>query len=218
MAVTFDAKMTSGNSADGLNQQASAAVSISSTGMTVGTATLLVGVIVLQGNPSGIAMTWNSVAMTQQIAHTVAATATVAIFTLINPTSGNKTLAASWSGAVDCYMSCASFAGTDTVTGVNASDNITADDATTITVTSSSDGATVAVFGVDGAAPTVNFTKIFSTAPLNPGGGASYQLSGTSNAHTFTGAGGTHQSLAGVHIIAAAGGGSPDLTGAFIMA
>src|SRR6267142_3323532 len=103
----------------------------------------------------------------------------VAIFTLVSPASGAKTLAGSWTTSADCYMSAASFSGTDLVTGIKVSDNITATNTTTITVTSTTDGATVACFGVDGGAPTVNFTKIYSEAPLGPGGGASFTLGGT---------------------------------------
>jgi hypothetical protein len=73
-----------------------------------------------------------------------------------------------------------------------------------ITVTSDTSGATLAVFGVNGSTPTMNFSKVFDNAPLDPGGGSSYTIGGTSNIHTFTGAGGTVQALAGVHIIAAA--------------
>lgn len=212
MAVAFDASMTTGNSADGLNQQAAAAVAISSTGITVGAlATLLVVVFEWQNSiadVTGRTATWNGVPMVERA--TVVSTSggvfnRVSTFTLVNPASGAQTLAGGWTTASDCYMSAVSFTGTDTVTGVNAADNTTATNVTTITVPSDASGATVAVFGVNGATPTVNFNKIFAEAPLNPGGGASYQLGGASNAHTFTGGGGTIQALAGVHVIAGTG-------------
>lgn len=206
MSVALDAKMAAGNSADGLNQEASAATSISSTGITVGVgATLLVVELTVQGATvaaSSLAATWNGAAMALQSTVT-SGLETVAIFTLVNPASGALTLQATWANTADAYMSAASFSGTDTTTGVLTTDNTTATGTTTITVPSSTDGATVAAFCVNGAAPAVNFNKIFSEAPLNPGGGASYQLGGVSNAHTFTGAGGTAQALAGVHVIAA---------------
>ena len=216
MAVAFDASMTGGNSSDGLDQNVSAATSISSTGMTTGgSASLLVAVFEWQNSTADItgrSSTWNSVSSTEgpSILQTSGARRNrVSIFTLVSPASGNKTLAGAWTTASDCYMSCASFTGTDTTTGIQTADSTTASGTTTITVTSDANGATVAVFGVDGATPTVNFTKIFAEAPLNPGGGASYTLGGTSNGHTFTGAGGTIQSLAGVHVIAAAATQSP---------
>jgi hypothetical protein len=211
-AVAFDAKPTAYNSADGLNQEADDATSISATtGFTVGAgATLLVAVFVYQSNDgtdiTARTATWNGAAMTEQATVFTSLFVRVSIFTLVNPASGANTLAGAWTNASDCYMSAVSFTGTDTATGVEVADNVTATQTTTITVTSTTDGATVAVFGVNGSTPTVNFTKIFAEAPLAPGGGASYTLGGTSSAHTFTGAGGTFQALAGVHVIAGAGG------------
>lgn len=213
MAVAFDAAMTAGNSADGLNQEASAATSISSTGIIVGaSASLLLAILVVQGAtvaPTGLGATWNGLAMALGPVAT-SGLDVVAILSLVVPASGAKTLQGTWSNTGDAYLSAISFTGTDTATGILTADNTIVTNATTITIPSSADGATVAVFGVNGAAPTVNFNKIFSEAPLNPGGGASYQLAGASNAHTFTGAGGTVQALAGVHILSsAAGRGNP---------
>lgn len=213
MAVGFDAKMTAGNSADGLNQQVSAATTITSTtGMTVGaSASLLIIVLALQNTSTvtNVAATWNGVSATLRSTVSVASSnrQVVAILRLLAPASGTRSLQATWTSAADCYMSCISFTGTDTTTGTQDTDDRTATNTTSITVPSSTDGATVAVFCTDGSTPTMNFTKIWAEAPLAPGGGGSYQLAGTSNAHTFTGAGGTAQALAGVHVIAAAGGG-----------
>jgi hypothetical protein len=209
MAAALDASMTAGNSADGLNQQASAVTTISSTGITVGaSATLLVATLTFATttNPTGITMTWNSVSMTAGPSVT-SSTVLSLIFYLINPASGAKTLSASWTTANDCYMSAVSFTGTDTVTGIKVSDNTTATNVTSITVPSSTDGATVANFSVNGATPTVNFTKIWAESPLAPGGGGSFTLGGTSNVHTFTGAGGSLQALVGVHVLASSSAG-----------
>lgn len=214
MAVALDALMTAGNSGDGLSQEIATDVAINSTGITVGaSAKLLVAVLATgHGNgaaPTSVSMTWNGTAMTAGPTVTSGTGnpfAWVAIFYLINPAAGANTLHAQWTNSNDMYMSAVSFTGTDTSTGINAAHNATATNTTTLTITSDTAGATVAVFAVDGAAPTVNFTKIFSEAPFNPGGGASYTLGGTSNGHTFTGGGGTVQALAGVHVIAAAGG------------
>lgn len=213
MAVAIDAQMTSGNSADGFNQRVSAATSISSTGITVGaSATSLVAMITFAQNaaagPVGLAMTWDGVAMNAgPIASNDAGGRFVvsAIFWLDNPASGAKTLQATWTNSLDAYMSAVSFTGSATSNSVKTADNITAIQTTTLTVTSSTDGATVANFSVDGAAPTVNFTKIWADDPLNPGGGGNYTLGGTSNAHTFTGSGGTVQCIAGVHVVAPSG-------------
>ncbi len=216
MSVSNDALMTGGNGVGGQDQNATSATTVTTTGITVGaSATLLVSCFVWQSNssidPSSRTCTWNGVSMTERstILQTVSATdLRVSIFTLVSPASGAKSLTGNWTGATDVYMSAASFNGTDTVTGINASDNVTASAATQITVTSDTSGATFAVFGVNGNVPTVNFVQVFAEAPLNPGGGASYQLGGTSNIHTFTGGAGTIQALAGIHIISGATAGN----------
>lgn len=135
---------------------------------------------------------------------------TSSLSVLVSPNSGLKTLVWAWTNTQDFYGSAVSFTGADTTTGVNATNNATqtGSPATAITVTSSSDGATVAVFTVNGGDPTVDKTEIFSQAPLDPGGGMSYALGGASNTHNFTGAGGTLSALAGVNVIAGAGGGA----------
>jgi hypothetical protein len=211
MAVAFDSQMTGGNGAGGQDQNIAGALAISSTGLTIIAASILVAVFVWQDNASNDQLsrtaTWNGVSMSERATISQVSGATflrVSIFTLVSPVSGNHALAGAWLGASDCYMSGAGFTGTDTSVGINPADSTTASGTTSIPVTSDLTGATVAVFGANGNPPTVNFNQIFSEAPLNPGGGASYQLSGTTNNHTFTGAGGTLQALAGIHIIAAA--------------
>lgn len=211
MAVALDALMLAGNSADGLNQQATGVTSISSTGITVVSASFLGVVVHSQNNTAAItnlAGTWNSIALTKQIqADNTAALnkATSAILTGISPASGANTLACSWTTATDIYMSAVSFNGTDVVTGVDITHNVSGTSGTTVTVTSTTDGATIGNWGTNGSTPTVNFNKIYAEAPLAPGGGATYQLSGTSNAHTFTGAGGTNPAWTGVHVLVARG-------------
>lgn len=214
MAVAFDANMTAGNGVGGKDQNATGVTTVtSSTAITVGAAATLLVVTITWGSGASVdatirTCTWNGVSMTE--GPTVGVTdggahrARASIFTLVSPASGAKTLTGAWTGSCDVYMSATSFTGTDTVTGIQASDSITATATTTITPTSDANGATVGCFAVDGGAPTTNFNQIYAEAPFAPGGGASYQLGGASNAHTFTGAGGTIQALAAVHIIAAA--------------
>ena len=127
----------------------------------------------------------------------------VSIFTLVSPASGAQTLAISWTTTSDCYMGAVSFTGTDTTTGYDAANNATST-TTTVTVTSTSDGATVAVWTTNGSTPTMNFTKIWDDAPFDPGGGSTYALGGSSNGHTFTGAGGSNETGAGINVIAGA--------------
>lgn len=223
MSVAFDANMTGGNGVGGKDQNASAATSVTgATLITVGAGASLLVVTLTWGSgasvdPTSRTCTWNGVSMTEGPSVGVTDGGThrerVSIFTLVNPAPGQNALTASWTGSCDAYMSATSFSGTDTATGIKVADSITATATTTITPTSDASGATVACFAVDGGAPTTNFNQIYSEAPLTPGGGASYQLGGASNAHTFTGAGGTIQALAAVHVIA---GGTSAPVGGFI--
>jgi hypothetical protein len=136
----------------------------------------------------------------------------VKIFVLPNPATGNKTLAASWTGTNDAYMTAISFTGTDTSTCTKASDNNTHDFSTitsspNLTMTSDANGATF-VIEMDPSAgiSSTNFNTVFINLALNPNAAASYQLAGTSNNHTFTLASSDAAVVAGVHIIAPAGG------------
>lgn len=220
MAVAFDAKPTAWNSADGLDQQAAGATSVSaSTGMSVGaSATVLVGAITYQNGAAGgadpgaiSAWTWNGVSRTGILESGVNSDGTdrfrAAIAWWVSPATGTKTLTASWTSSADAYMSCASFTGGDTTTPVITADNVTGTTGATVTVTSDANGMTVAVWGTNGSAPTVNFNKIYANAPLRPCGAASYQAGGSSNGHTFTGGGGTTPGWAGIHLQATQGGG-----------
>jgi len=207
MAVAFDAAMTAGNATD--TQTASATTSISSTGMTIGgSANLLVVLVLWSGSVTSRAFTWNSVSMTEAVYINGASSTAAGIYYLANPATGNKTLAGSWTTSRDCYMGCVSFTGADTTTPIVGADTVSGNTGTTVTVTSTTDGATAAVWGTNGSTPTVNFNKVWDESSLNPGGAGSYQLAGTSNGHTFTGAGGTSPAWAGVHVQAAAAGGT----------
>jgi hypothetical protein len=204
-AVAFDASMTGGNSTDGTTQQAASVITVSSTGITVGaSASCLIVTLCFDGNPSAptsITATWNGASMTNagSIAHS---NLVGAIFRLVNPASGAKTLTASWTNSSDVYMSAVSFTGTDTSTCINNADTKTATTGTSLTVPSTTTGATVATFCTNGGTPTMNFTAFWDDSALAPGGGGSYEIGGTSNAHSFTGAGGTLPTLVGVHLIA----------------
>ena len=220
MSVAFDAKPTVYNSADGLNQEVGQATSITAaSGFTIGVgATLLVVVAHLQiqndtnGAITGLSGTWDGVSLIVAGSASNSGggsnrSALNAILYLVNPTPGTKTLALSWAQTADCYMSAVSFTGSDLTTPIVVAHTVTGTAGTTVTITSDANGATVASWGIDGATPTVNFTKIYAEAPFSPGGGASYTLGGSSNAHTFTGAGGTQPAWVGVHVNPAAAGG-----------
>jgi len=210
-AVSVDAVLTGGDSGDGDTFQGDNVSSKSGT-FTVGAdATLLVmlacwGKTSGSGAPASRVATWNtSETMTEAVVNSVESTAnlTSAIYTLVNPTSGAHTIALSWTGTYDIYIGVISFKDTDTTTGYNAAHNQTVTDDTTITITSDANGGTVASFCLDGSTPTMNFTKVWDNSTFGPGGGGSYNLGGTSNAHTFTGAGGLHETIVGIHVIPA---------------
>jgi hypothetical protein len=101
-------------------------------------------------------------------------------------------------------MGACSFTGTDTATGINSADTQLVTGSTSIAVNTTSDGATVAVFGNNNGIPTMNQTKLWTFDAFHPGGGSSYAIGGSgTNSHTFTG--GAVQSILGIHIIAPAG-------------
>lgn len=215
MTVAFDARITGGNSSDGFSQQATAATSISTTGITVGaSATILVVELVFQRGGAfvtGVTATWNGVTMTSAASLDTHVSQYVSsyIFILVSPASGAKTLSVSWTGSADCYMGASSFTGGDTSTGINASDTQTGTG--NLTMTTVSGDATLTVAGKDSNDPTVNNTKIWGNAPYNPGGGAQYKLSTTtSDSHTFTFSGGDSQATCGIHLLA--GGGAAPAT------
>lgn len=215
MAVAFVAKPTAWNSADGLNQQTDNGTTCSaSTGFAVGaSANCLVGVAFWQktGSDTGAASswTWNGVSRLGilEINNAAGGTDRAAIaWWTASGWVGTPTLALTIATTADLYMSCASFSGVDTTTPVVTGDNVSGTTGTTVTITSDASGATIASWGTNGSTPTTNFNKIYAEAPLDPGAGASYQIGGTSNGHTFTGAGGTQPAWVGIHIQASAGG------------
>jgi hypothetical protein len=133
------------------------------------------------------------------------------IFTLVNPTAGAQTLAAGWTTTADSYIGAISFTGTDTSTGIETGDTVTSTTGESITITSTTDGATVAVACRNSGEPTLDQTEIWKYAALDPGGGASYALGGTSVTHTLDFAGGSISAMVGIHIIAAAAGGDDEI-------
>lgn len=217
-AVAVDATMTGGNSADGHSFQANSITSISTTGITVGgSASCLLYMIGFEGVgasnvPTGLSATWGGASMTaafgtlpSYLGGTNATT--VQYFVKVNPASGSQTIAISWTTSQSVYMSAISFTGTDTSTCIKTTDNASNTFSNgSLTVTSDTNGATVAMMISNDGTPTTNFTSIWANSALNPGGAGTYHLGGTSNAHTFTSGGGDSWVNAGVHVIAS---GSP---------
>lgn len=129
------------------------------------------------------------------------------MFYLVNPTSGNKTLRATWTTSRIAVLGAIAFTGTDTTTCINTANtatNIATSAAPTVTVTSTAAGGTVAMCGTTTADPTgtTTFTQIYLRNGTNRGV-ASYGLGGTSNAHNFTASASIAWACMGVNVIAA---------------
>jgi hypothetical protein len=214
MAVAFSAKVSGGNGPqDGTVIEASGATSVSGTNLTAGASdSLILGSLGLgSATTTTHAMTWNSVGMTAVTTAQQAGGTTMWMGYLASPASGAKTLAASWVNAADVYMSGITFTGSDTTTPLVSGDTKSGTalgSPGTVTMTSTTDGATaVSLIGNAGSPTITTQTEWWLEQNLSPGGGGSYAIGGTSNAHTFTGhAAGNY---IGVHIQAASGGAAP---------
>ena len=193
------------------NAFGSAITSLSLTTFTVGSGanSVLVGLAGFDVNVTGRAMTWNATE-TMTEAHTYLDNGQfMTLWVLINPTAGNQTLAAAWTGSSRCHLAAVEFSGADQTTGFKAVDNATAGPTANnvaITITSSTDGATVAsAISGFGNITVTDQTSIFANNPGGANGAASYALGGASNTHTFTTAA-VNNDAAGIHILVAAGG------------
>src|SRR6266436_718529 len=120
MAVVFDAQ----SSAD---ITGAAAVSFSdSTNLTVGTGSnrALLALLAWSSTaaPTGISITWDGVALSAvSSANSVHGTAgNTQIYGLVNPNSGTKTLAGSWTGSRDFYVAAIAYTGVEQSSAANA--------------------------------------------------------------------------------------------------
>ncbi len=119
MAVVFDAQ----SSAD---TTGAAAVSFSnSTNLTVGTGAnrgLVVLIAWSSTAPTGISITWDGVALSLVSGATSVngAAGNTAIYCLVNPNSGTKTLAGSWTGSRDFYVAGVAYTGVEQSSAANA--------------------------------------------------------------------------------------------------
>jgi hypothetical protein len=218
MAVTLNAVMTGGNQSD--THAVSNTTSLSTTGLTIaaGTDRGLIVVLNWQKNfaaPSSRSVTWNSVSLTERAFVTANGGSSdehVAIYVLANPATGAQTLAASWSGSLDCYCSAIAFNGTDQTTVINTANTVTQNAGLTIDVTGTADGATVATHLRNGSEPTgagTGNTLLWAYDALDPGGGGGYRVGlGGTNTFDFNNGSntGTARATAAVNVIASAGG------------
>jgi hypothetical protein len=213
-AVSVNALMTAGNSSDSDCLQAANVTSTSGTGITIaaGSNRLLVAVVSWckrNGEfPVGRSVTWNSVSMTEVAYNENASTMSCGIYTLIAPDTGSQTLAVSWTNTgnsnQDVYMGAVCFDNVQqSSNGINAAHTVQNEDDDSVTITSDTNGATVAICSTDSGNPTMNQTKIFDNIPFSQNAGASYALGGTSNTHSFTGGTPSQWANAGIHIVSA---------------
>jgi hypothetical protein len=224
MSVALDSYMTGGNGTGtsgpggiaGTYQYMTAnGTSISTSGHTVGpSATLLVvGLTIGTANCSAFGCTWNGLAMKLAMLesyHNGLVYCQTGIFTLVNPTPGAKALVASWvTGSPGGYLTSIAFTGTDTVTGYQASDNVTGGQnsgAANVVINTAAGDATFCMMGNNGGVPgATTQTQLFSSGASAPNGGASYALGGSgSNTHSFNGGTNQVEAWAGIHILAGA--------------
>ena len=209
--------MTGGNGAGGAYQYYSVgALTYTANGMTVGIGATLLTVLVSLGDSitatPAPTCTWNGVSMTLVSSwNTTSPGSGAAIFTLVNPASGNYPIVVTVANNYwQCYISAISWKGTETVTGFKSADNVTSTSGAvnnpSVTVATESTGATLVLVGIDQSSTSItasNQTQIFSGGDLVCNAAASYALGGTpNNMHSFTAINVVEAAWAGIHIIA----------------
>jgi hypothetical protein len=196
-------------------------VSIDLTTFTVSPGSNLALIAILCRNNTGVSGTtlnWDSGGTPQAMTSLGTATNTsshIEIFKLANPATGNKTLSASWTtGCAVCLIAIA-FSGADQTNVVVGGDTATATGSTnspSVTVTTGASDITVAATMNSGN--TVNSTdsqnELFRDATFDTAAASYSNVGGTSNAHSWTQAGGGNAWAAmGVHVLAASAAAGP---------
>ena len=214
MAVTLD---TTG-SAVGIS--GTGVTTYAYTNMTVGAALsngALVAMALFPGNgATALTMTWDAVGANQALTSILKVTPssgdTIALFGLVNPVSGNKTLTLSWSGAAanGVLVDAISFKGVNQTGGTSSFANANSASALSnagpaaVTITSNSNDAVVAAFLVGLDLLTINNTTIFLNNTVT-GCGANYVLpASSSNVMQATFSGTPNWLAIGVDVVAAA--------------
>lgn len=194
------------------NKAVSGATSASLTTFAVsaGSNLFLLACLGTSSNVSATTITWDSggtnQAMTSSINTLSGGTIRQQLFILINPKVGTLTLKAAWTTASDANLTAIAFSGADQSTGIQSADNVTNNSGganTSLTITSSSDGATVA-FISDNQTITTNLGTQIVAYQGGPHCGGSYLLGGSSNVHSWTVSSGS-DAAQGVHVLGAGG-------------
>lgn len=216
MAVAFDAKGSADATFTG--------TTVSFTNLTVGSGSNrgLIAVLIFFADPGAFSsVAWDSSgtnqAMTQigSTQHNSTNNAYVALFGLVAPTSGNKTLKATWTNIVSGYIDAIAFTGVDQTGGAttfynnNAATGSSAAPAVTIT-SASGDAAVDVTCGVVGNLSAPTQTQVFIDNSTQPGG-SSYNLGSASVSFGWTISGSTAWVDFGVAIKAVAATGTVNL-------
>lgn len=205
MAVAFDAQSSSDTTAN-------AATSFSdSTKLTVGAGANRALLVLIAWStaaaPTGVSITWDGQPLTL-ISGTSVANGTagnVALYGLIAPNSGTKTLAGSWTGAREFYVSGIAYTGVNQTSvavafphGTTGSSNTAT---STVTVTSAVGNAVAAVHTSNGSFSAVNNTQVFLDNVSASISGAGNRAAGAATV-TLTGTQTGNWASAGVDILA----------------
>lgn len=199
MAVAADFKFEG-------NGQTVSPASVTSTGAGVSaSATAMIAFMVVNATVAAlgtVSATWNAVAMTAiGTGVDITGGASVWMFGLKSPASGNKVLSLSWTGGGNpqWYLGFATFTGSDTSgTGWNNAGSDTGNSATasSVVTTTSGDMAVVGHGDLDGAPTlTAGVQDWLDTALTANGGQAHLAASGASTTVTWTLAGGAWANL-----------------------
>lgn len=183
MAVAFDAQI--GTATDTTN------TSFSNTTLTIGAISNAVLLVFLSwtSNPGTVTVTWNGVACTLIGSQTTSDGAVSQMYGLINPATGNKTLAVTSTNSVELIMTAGSFSGADqgavstTFAHVTSAALSTANPSTV--VTSAVGNFTAAMMTTKSGVPSGNKTS-FTNFPFSGAGAINADDQRTTGAATVT--------------------------------
>lgn len=185
---------------------------------------ILIAAISIGGTPGTITVNWDALGANQPMtlippSGLIGPSMRVYLYQLTNPVAGTKTLRVAGIGGKPTVLGAIAFSGANGVAGGDSLGNSGTAPGTLTTgaITSSSDGATVGLTGLQGNTidSTSTQTQVFLDNSIFQGTGLSYALGGTSNTHSWSTVHSGPWAAIGIHIIAAAppagGGGGQDI-------
>ncbi len=159
--------MTLTLNATGTEQYHAAATSFDYTGMTVAAGSNTALMLVLSfgsGSVTGIAAHWDSAGGNQAMTQLVASSSgvvTCAIFGLVAPATGNKTLHINWTGSAEIFVDAVAFDGADQTGGATTFPNSQTGAGSTITLSSATGNKAVGCQGGAAAQGTATGTQLY---------------------------------------------------------